>query len=53
MAGAGAALLLSEKISPRKRRMIGWPLFLVGVLSTVPILIDVIRKSDCDATTSD
>jgi len=47
MAGAGAALLLAEKISPRKRKMLGWPLFLLGALSTIPIVIDVIRKSNC------
>jgi hypothetical protein len=49
MAGAGAALLLADRISPRKRRMLGWPLFLVGALSTIPILIDVFRKSNCHA----
>ena len=49
MAGAGAALLLAERISPRKRRMLGWPLFLLGALSTIPIVLDVIRKSNCHA----
>jgi hypothetical protein len=45
MAGAGAALLLAHKLPENKRRAIGWPLFLIGALSTVPLVIDVIRKS--------
>ncbi|HLK17220.1 MAG TPA: hypothetical protein VKT78_20620 [Fimbriimonadaceae bacterium] len=45
MAGAGAALLLADRLSPKSKKMLGWPLFLVGALSTVPILIDVMRRS--------
>jgi hypothetical protein len=48
MAGAGAALLLSERIPERRRKMIGWPLFLVGALSTIPLVMDVLRKSKPD-----
>ena len=35
--GLGAGLLLANKISPKKRKKIGLPLFAAGVLSTVPI----------------
>jgi len=45
MLGAGAGLLLANRIRPRRRMAIGWPLFLIGALSTVPLVIDVIRKS--------
>jgi len=37
MLGAGAALLFLDKISPRKRKKLGWALFLTGVLSTIPL----------------
>ena len=51
MVGAGAALLLAERLSPGKRRMMGWPLLLLGVLSTIPIVIDVVRKTHCRGDT--
>jgi hypothetical protein len=44
MAGAGAALLLADKLSKDKRKMIGWTLFLIGALSTIPLAIDVFSK---------
>jgi hypothetical protein len=47
MAGAGVGLLIASKLSPQKRKVIGWPLFLAGALSTIPILIDVLGKSSC------
>jgi hypothetical protein len=37
MLGAGAALLLVDKVSPSKRKKLGWALFLTGVLSTIPL----------------
>jgi hypothetical protein len=45
MAGAGAGLLLSTKISRQKRRELGWPLFLIGALTTVPLIINVMNKT--------
>lgn len=44
MLGAGAMLLFGSKIAESRRRAIGWPLFLAGVISTVPLAIDVIRR---------
>ncbi len=44
MAGAGAALLLADKLKDDKRKMIGWTLFLIGALSTIPLAIDVFSK---------
>jgi hypothetical protein len=44
MAGAGVALLLADKLSEDKRKMIGWTLFLIGALSTIPLAIDVFSK---------
>ncbi len=44
MAGAGAALLLGDKLKDDKRKMIGWTLFLIGALSTIPLALDVFSK---------
>jgi H+/gluconate symporter-like permease len=44
MAGAGAALLLADKLADDKRKKIGWTLFLIGALSTIPLVIDVFSK---------
>jgi hypothetical protein len=44
MAGAGAALLLADKLKDDKRKMIGWTLFLIGALSTIPLVLDVFSK---------
>jgi len=44
MAGAGAGLLLAERIGAEKRRTLGWTLFLIGVLSTIPLALQVFGK---------
>ena len=43
--GAGAGLLLSEKLNPDERKAVGWTLFLIGALSTVPLAANVIMKN--------
>jgi hypothetical protein len=45
MLGAGVALLLADRLDGRTRRAVGWTLFLVGALSTVPIVAHVLGKS--------
>ena len=44
MIGAGVALLLGDKLNEDKRKMLGWTLFLIGALSTIPLAIDVFSK---------
>ncbi len=44
MLGAGAALLLSERLNPDVRKAVGWTLFLVGAVSTVPLAANVFMK---------
>lgn len=44
MGGAGIALLLGDRLSEKRRKTVGWTLFLIGASSTVPLLIDVLRK---------
>jgi hypothetical protein len=40
--GAGAALLLADRLNPEQRRAVGWTLLAVGVLTTFPLVADVI-----------
>ena len=42
--GAGLALLLGDKLDHKERRAVGWSLFLVGVLTTAPLVLDVLSK---------
>ncbi|QYY33184.1 MULTISPECIES: hypothetical protein [Cupriavidus] len=41
---AGLALLLSNRMNPEQRRAIGWTLLAVGVVTTVPLLAQVLGK---------
>jgi hypothetical protein len=43
--GGGIALLLGHHLTPRQRRLLGWSLVGVGVLSTVPLLADVLSRA--------
>ena len=42
--GAGVGLLLADRLSARQRQAIGGTLLLVGILSTVPLIVDVRSK---------
>jgi hypothetical protein len=42
--GAGVALLLAGKLKEDQRKAIGWTLFLIGAMSTIPLAIDVLSK---------
>jgi hypothetical protein len=44
-AGAGIGLLLADRLSADQRRALGWGLFLLGALTTVPLAADVLSKS--------
>ena len=44
--GAGVALLVADRLSAEQRRSIGWTLFLVGAISTVPLAMEVFGKRD-------
>jgi len=41
MLGAGVALLLAEKLDDDQRRAVGWTLVAVGVLTTIPLAVQV------------
>ena len=42
--GSGIAFLLSEKINKDQRKGAGWVLLGIGVLTSIPILVDFITK---------
>jgi hypothetical protein len=44
MLGAGIALLLAERLNEDQRKAVGWTLFLVGAISTIPLVIEVFGK---------
>jgi H+/gluconate symporter-like permease len=44
MLGAGAALLLADKLKEDQRKAIGWALLLIGAISTIPLALDVLSK---------
>jgi hypothetical protein len=49
--GAGLGLLLADRLPRDTRRAVGWTLFLVGALSTIPLAFEVLggnRLSTCE-----
>jgi hypothetical protein len=42
--GAGLALLLGEKLDRKERRAVGWSLFLIGAVTTAPLVLNVLDK---------
>lgn len=42
--GAGLGLLLASRLDVDRRRAVGWTLLLVGVVSTVPLALEVLGK---------
>jgi hypothetical protein len=42
--GAGLGLLLADKLNDKTRKGAGWALLIVGALTTVPLVIDVVTK---------
>jgi hypothetical protein len=44
MLGAGIALLLGDRLDQGQRKAVGWTLFLVGAISTIPLVIEVFGK---------
>jgi hypothetical protein len=49
MIGAGAGLLIADRMRRDRRKTIGWALLAVGALSTIPIALITLRRSDKDS----
>jgi hypothetical protein len=43
--GLGAGLLLAGKFTKERRKIVGWSLFLSGLVSTIPIAMRVFGKT--------
>lgn len=43
--GFGLGLLVADRLSGGYRRVIGWTLVTAGVVSTVPLLLDVLDRA--------
>ena len=44
MLGAGAGLLLADRLNDDQRKSIGWTLLIIGAISTIPLAIEVFSK---------
>ncbi|MBE0596700.1 MAG: hypothetical protein IH614_05485 [Desulfuromonadales bacterium] len=44
MLGAGAALLLGDRLRRRQRRRAGWALLLTGAVTTIPLMLTVMGR---------
>jgi hypothetical protein len=44
MGGAGIALLLGDKLGEDQRKAVGWTLLAIAVVTTIPLLVDVLGK---------
>lgn len=42
--GAGLGLLLADRLSTDQRKAVGWTLFLVGAVSTVPLALEIFGR---------
>ncbi|HEV3168365.1 MAG TPA: hypothetical protein VGZ22_30450 [Isosphaeraceae bacterium] len=42
--GAGLGLLLGDRLDAEQRKAIGWTLVAVGVLTTVPLALEILGK---------
>jgi len=43
--GAGVGLLLADKLNHRQQKRVGWVLLAIGAVTTVPIIVKVIRNA--------
>jgi len=46
MAGAGIGLIASNYMHPETRRAVGWTLFAVGALTTIPIVLALLGRRE-------
>jgi hypothetical protein len=44
--GAGIGLLVADKLTKERRKGIGWALLSIGLASTIPILIQLVRSEN-------
>lgn len=48
--GAGVGLLLSERLGREQRQAVGWTLLVIGLITTIPLALEVFGKRDSEDT---
>jgi hypothetical protein len=48
--GAGVGLLLGERLSREQRQAVGWTLLVIGLITTIPLALEVFGKRDSGDT---
>jgi hypothetical protein len=48
--GAGVGLLLSERLGREQRQAVGWTLLVIGLITTIPLALEVFGKRDSGDT---
>jgi uncharacterized membrane protein YfcA len=48
MLGAGLGLLLADRLPESQRKAVGWTLLLVGVVTTIPLALEVFGAGRSD-----
>jgi hypothetical protein len=43
--GAGVGLMLADRLNPRRRKKIGWVLLTIGAVTTVPLVVNLVRRA--------
>jgi len=43
--GAGLGLLLADQLDRRRRNKVGWVLGTIGAVTTIPVVVNVVRKA--------
>jgi len=43
--GAGLGLLVADRLNHRQQKRLGWVLLTIGAVTTVPIIVNVIRRA--------
>ena len=43
--GVGLGFLLADKLNRRRRNRVGWMLLAFGAVTTVPLVVNVVRKA--------
>ena len=44
--GAGLALLLGNRMTEDQRKAVGWAMFLIGAISTIPLVMNALQKQE-------
>jgi hypothetical protein len=46
MLGAGVGMLIADRLNRDQRRAVGWTLFAIGALTTIPIAVQLFKSRE-------